>query len=69
MIELKKLKQRIFFLKVWAKNGGAHHTWQNTVSTLSVAQVVYSINNCCLIFGVPCQLHRPIWQLRDPLNW
>ena len=23
----------MFFLKVWAKNVGAHYTWQNTVTT------------------------------------
>ena len=29
---IKKLKQEIFFLKVWAKNTGAHYTWENTVN-------------------------------------
>ena len=29
---MKKLKQKVFFLKIWAKNMSVHYTWQNTVS-------------------------------------
>ena len=30
-----KIKMKDFFLKVWAKNMGAHYTWQNTVNSNS----------------------------------
>ena len=29
--ELKKLQQKIFFLKVWAKNMGAHYTQEHVI--------------------------------------
>ena len=28
---IKKLKQNVFFLKVWAKNMGMHYIWQNII--------------------------------------
>ena len=36
---IKKLKRKIFFLKVWAKNVGAYYIQQNTVRAVSNSSV------------------------------
>ena len=44
---IKKLKQKIFFLKVWAKNVGVHYTQQNTVISEMFSHI-FPTDFCCL---------------------
>ena len=66
---VKKLKWKIFFLKVWVRNVGVHYTRQNTVVPCALplleAKGIFSSVPC----GDPVELRRGKTQVWGALYW